>query len=232
METLEQRLASVRQKIETAAFKAGRLASEITLVAVSKTHPAEAVREAWSLGQRVFGENRVQEAKQKIPDSPSAAHWHLIGHLQKNKVRQALPLFELIHGVDSVELAQQIQRVAEEEGLRPRILLEVNVAGESTKFGFKPESLKTQIEALMTMDRLEIEGLMGMAPFSPEPENARPCFEALRHLRDHLEKTMNTQLPVLSMGMSGDYEVAIEEGSTMVRVGTAIFGSRPSPTKI
>ncbi len=224
MDIISHRLDEVNGKIANAAAKSGRRADEIELVAVSKTHPPEAIHEALDAGQTLFGESRVQEARAKIPLLPGRARWHFIGHLQKNKIRHALPLFELFHGIDSIELARDLQRIADEAGARPRILLEVNVAGEASKFGFKPETLRTQIEELVALDRLEIEGLMTIAPFAPEPENSRRYFAALRELRDDLK--VQIALPQLSMGMSGDYAVAVEEGATLVRVGTAIFGKR------
>lgn len=219
-------IAVVREKIVTAAKTAGRRPEEIDLVAVSKTHSPESVQLVAEAGQNVFGESRVQEARAKIPLLPGRLQWHFIGHLQKNKIRAALPLFELFHSVDSLELAQQFQRVAEEEGQRPRILLEVNVAGEASKFGFSPAAIQSQTEEILALDRLEIVGLMGMAPFAPEAELSRPYFERLRQLRDQLQTEGGIGLPHLSMGMSGDYVVAIEEGATLVRVGSAIFGSR------
>ncbi len=225
--TLADRLEGIRVRIADAAARSYRAASEVELIAVSKTQPAEAVREAYEAGQPVFGENRVQELLAKSPLLPSAVRWHLIGHLQKNKIRKVLPVCELIHGVDSLELAQDIDRIAAECGLFPKILLEVNVSGEGTKFGFKPEVVESQIEQLLALPRVQVEGLMTIAPLCETAEDARPFFAALRTLRDHLAAKSGVPLTVLSMGMSGDFEVAIEEGATLVRVGTAIFGSRP-----
>ena len=226
MDTAADRLRVVRDNIAAAAGRAGRRPGDVDLVAVSKTHPPDCIREVAENGQVLFGENRVQEARAKIPLLPGRLRWQFIGHLQKNKIRAALPLFELFHCVDSLETAQQFQRIAGEDGRRPQVLLEVNVAGESTKFGFAPATLRAQIEEIMALDRLEITGVMGMAPFDPEPEKSRPYFQQLRALRDQLEKAAGVGLPQLSMGMSGDYLVAIEEGATIVRVGTAIFGTR------
>lgn len=220
------RLAAVRQRIREAAERAGRASTEVELIAVSKTHPPEAVREAVECGHLVFGESRVQEARAKIPLCPGRARWHLIGHLQKNKIRHALPLFELIHSVDSLALAQDIARVAAEDGQRPAVLLEVNVAGEATKFGFAADKLEHEMEALLALDRLRIEGLMCIPPLKPRAEDARPFFVKLREVRDALSARFGCALPQLSMGMSGDFEVAIEEGATCVRIGTAIFGPR------
>lgn len=227
MATLVERLEAVRGQIATAAARAGRSGDEIELVAVTKAHPPETILEAIDAGHMLFGESRVQEARAKIPLLPSRARWHFIGHLQKNKIRHALALgFELFHGIDSLDLAHELSRIAGETGAQPRILLEVNVAGESTKFGFAPMRLREQIEELLALDRLEIEGLMTIAPFAPEPEPSRRHFAALRELRDQLQDEFRAPLPQLSMGMSGDYTVAVEEGATLVRVGTAIFGAR------
>lgn len=227
MEELSDRLDRIHIKIAAAAQRVRRPASEISLVAVSKTHPAESVREAMEAGQTLFGENRVQELLSKATLLPSSTHWHFIGHLQSNKIRKILPLCELIHGVDTPDLARDIDRIAEELGLYPRILLEVNVAGEATKFGFSPDQLRAEIEELLSLKRVQVEGLMTIAPLAEDPEHSRPYFIELRNLRDELAKCTGTPLPILSMGMSGDYEVAVEEGSTHVRIGTAIFGNRP-----
>ena len=226
MEETAIRLAQVRELMADAARKSGRTAEQIELVAVSKTHAAEKVQEAIEAGQLLFGESRVQEARAKIPLLPSRLRWHFIGHLQKNKIRHALPLFELFHGIDSLALAQEMERIAEEEGMRPRVLLEVNVAGEASKHGFSPEALRRDLEAALSLGRLTIEGLMTLPPFAPEAEASRQYFVALRKLRDQLEAEFDVRLPQLSMGMSGDFPIAIEEGATLVRVGTAIFGER------
>ena len=229
MPHLADQLASVRAAIADAAARAGRAPEEVRLVAVSKTQPPEAVQEVLDAGQTVFGESRVQEARAKIPILPSRAQWHFIGHLQKNKIRQALALgFELFHGVDSLDLAKDIERIAGEVGAQPRILLEVNVAGESTKFGFSPAKLRAEMGELLGLGCLQIDGLMAMAPFAEEAESSRPYFAALRTLRDGLREEFRVPLPELSMGMSGDYPVAIEEGATWVRVGGALFGTRGS----
>ena len=226
MSSVAENLERVQTQIAAAAQKAGRSANDVELVAVSKTHDATRVREAVEAGQQLFGESRVQEARAKIPELPSNLRWHFIGHLQKNKVRHALPLFELFHGIDSFELACDLNRIAEEEGLRPRIMLEVNVAGEGSKFGFKPEILRGQMESLLSLPRLTIEGLMTIPPLSPEAEASRKFFVQLRELRNSLDKEFNLQLPHLSMGMTNDFAIAVEEGATLVRVGTAIFGER------
>jgi len=228
---IAERLEEVRGRMAGAARKAGRAPGDIELVAVTKTHPPEALQEAIAAGQTLFGENRVQEALAKMPLVSSRARWHFIGHLQKNKVRQALPVFEMLHSIDCLALARDVQRIAEEDGQRPRVLLEVNVAGEGSKFGFKPAALEAELETLIAeMPRLDVRGLMAIPPFSPKPEDSRRHFAALRTLRDALQEKLRAGLPELSMGMSGDYEVAIEEGATLVRVGTAIFGERTGKT--
>jgi len=227
MNTLFDRLDAVRSEVAAAARRAGRAAEEIELVAVSKTHPPESVIEALDAGQLLFGESRVQEARAKIPLLPGRARWHFIGHLQRNKIRHALGLgFELFHGVDALETARDLNRIASEVGAFPKLLLEVNVAGESSKFGFSPAKLRAQMEELLAFYRLQIEGLMTIAPLAPTVEDSRPHFVALRELRDALQTEFRVPLPRLSMGMSGDYAIGIEEGATLVRVGTAIFGSR------
>lgn len=227
MTTISERLAHVRQAIADAAAKSSRTADGIELVAVSKTHPPESIREALDAGQTIFGESRVQEARVKIPALPGRARWHFIGHLQTNKIRHALALgFELFHGVDSLPLAREIGRIAEEEGQRPRVLLEVNVAGEGSKFGFRPEALRAEMDGLLALGRVQIEGLMCIPPPAREAEKSRRYFAMLRELRDALQEEFSVALPRLSMGMSGDFAIAVEEGATLVRVGTAIFGAR------
>jgi len=219
-------LEKVRATIAEAERKSGRAAGSVELVAVTKTHSAEVVQAAVDAGQLLFGENRVQEAKAKIPELPSKLRWHLIGHLQSNKARPALTLFEMIHGVDSIDLLQHLNRVAGDLGVFPRVLLEVNVAGESSKFGFLPQELLTEVESIVQIDRLQIEGLMTIPPLAAAPDHSRKYFVQLRELRDRLEREFKFPLPHLSMGMTADYGVAVEEGATLVRVGTAIFGER------
>jgi pyridoxal phosphate enzyme (YggS family) len=228
MEEIAQNLERVRSQIADAAKRSGRSSNEIELVAISKTHDAEKVRAAYQAGQTLFGESRVQEARIKIPELPLNLRWHFVGHLQKNKIRHALPLFELFHGIDDVDLAREMNRIAEEDGMHPRILLEVNVAGEGSKFGFRPETLRQEMEHLLSLGRLSIEGLMTIPPLAPEAEASRKFFVDLRELRDGLEKEFNVKLPHLSMGMTNDFPIAVEEGATLVRVGTAIFGERSS----
>jgi pyridoxal phosphate enzyme (YggS family) len=217
----------VRARILAAARSAGRHPDEVGLVAVSKTQPPLSVREAFDAGQRVFGENRAQELIAKAPLLPSSTRWHFVGHLQKNKVRRILPLVELIHSIDSLELARDIDRIAAELGLFPKVLLEVNVSGERTKFGFNPSILREQVGALLSLSRLQVEGFMTMAPRQTRPEDARPFFAQLRSLRDEISLSTGIPLNTLSMGMSDDFVSAIAEGATLVRVGTAIFGPRP-----
>jgi hypothetical protein len=223
---IAENLETVRADIAESERRSGRRVGSVELIAVSKTHPPEIVGQAVDAGQLLFGENRVQEAKAKIPDLPAKLRWHLIGHLQTNKIRQALPLFEVIHGVDSVELLHEIQRIAGDLGLYPRVLLQVNVAGESSKYGFSPQRLLSEVEQISRADRVQIEGLMTIPPPAPDAEASRRYFVQLRQLRDRLETEFRFPLPHLSMGMSGDYRVAVEEGATYVRVGTAIFGER------
>lgn len=223
---IAQNLGMIRDRISEAARRARRSPEEVTLVAVSKTHGPEAVMEAAAAGQVVFGENRVQEAKAKAPLVTAPVRWHLIGHLQSNKVRNALGLFERIHGIDKADLAQDVNRIAGEMGLKPKVFLEVNVAGEESKFGFNPKVLHDSFAQLLALPNLSIEGLMTIPPIAPEPEDSRKYFVALRELRDRLSSEFGVTLPHLSMGMSGDFEVAVEEGATFVRVGTAIFGER------
>lgn len=230
-ERIAANLAAVEARIRAACDRAGRDPAEITIVAVTKTHPPQVVQAAAACGLRVFGENRVQEAKAKIPHCPSSIHWHLIGHLQTNKVRDAVLLFEMIQSVDSLRLAEEIQCRAEQAGRRIPVLVEVNVAGEASKFGYRPDRLLEEIAALNAFSRLEIQGLMTVPPWSPEPEQVRPYFRKLRELKAACEDRLGAPLPHLSMGMSGDFEVAVEEGATMVRLGTVLFGPRASTVR-
>ena len=231
MSSIAENLARVRDQIAQVAAKANRNADDVELVAISKTHDAAKVREAVEAGQTLFGESRVQEARVKIPELPSNSRWHFVGHLQKNKIRHALPLFELIHSVDSLALAQDINRIAEEDGLHPRVLLEVNVAGEGSKFGFTPEKLREDLENLLALPRLSILGLMTIPPIAEEAEASRKYFVQLRELRDRLQTEFHVDLAQLSMGMTQDFAIAVEEGATLVRVGTAIFGKRSKTQK-
>jgi len=231
MNSIAENLERVREQIAQSAAKTGRTADDIELVAITKTHPPEKVREAVEAGQTLFGESRVQEARDKIPELPSNLRWHFVGHLQKNKIRHALSLFELLHSVDSLALAQEMNRIAVDEGMRPRVLLEVNVAGEGSKFGFAPDKLREQMEALLALQRLSILGLMTIPPLADEAEVSRRYFVQLRELRDRLQTEFHVDLPQLSMGMTQDFLIAVEEGGTLVRVGTAIFGERKGAFK-
>ena len=219
-------LKQTRQRIKESCARAGRNPDEVTLVAVSKGHPPDVVREAVELGQILFGENKVQEAKAKIPLCPSDARWHMIGHLQTNKCRDAVQLFDMIHGVDSLRLAQELDKCAERAARTVPILLEVNIAAESSKFGYDPTRLLEELDEINRLPRVEIHGLMAMAPWSQDSERARPIFRQLRMLRTEAEQRLGAPLPHLSMGMSGDFEIAVEEGATMIRLGTCLFGQR------
>ena len=225
MSTLAERLAEIRQEMAASAVAAGRPPESVQLCAVSKTFPPELIREAMAAGQTVFGESRAQEAILKIPQLPPA-RWHFIGHLQSNKIRKILPLCELIHSVDSADCARDISRIAAELGLRRRVLLQVNVAGDDAKFGFSADEVTAALPGLLLLPGIEIAGLMTIPPLSDAAAASRPHFAALRQLRDRLQADTGAILPELSMGMSGDFHEAIAEGATIVRVGTAIFGGR------
>ncbi len=225
-ETVRDRLLRLQDRIATAASRAGRDASSITLVAVSKTVPEERIREAVNAGVTIFGENRVQEARDKIAALPGLAAWHLVGHLQTNKARLAVQLFEMIHSLDSLKLAQALEHYGEQAGKAVRCLIEVNLGGEESKSGMAEGGVRPLLEAVTRLPHLRIEGLMAIPPFLPDPEQVRPFFRRLRALRDKLQGE-GLPLAELSMGMTSDFEVAIEEGATMVRIGTAIFGPRP-----
>ena len=228
--SLRERLEGVREKIVTVARRCGREPEKITLVAVSKTHPVAAVREALAAGATDFGENRVQEAETKIPALGNpAARWHLIGHLQANKARRAVRLFDIVHTLDSVSLAHRLDRsCAEEDRAELPVLIQVDLAGEETKSGVTVTDLTEFARAVSQCSRLRCQGLMTLPPFFEDAERVRPFFKRLRELRDELQATgsFGEHKGELSMGMSHDFEVAIEEGATIVRVGTAIFGER------
>jgi pyridoxal phosphate enzyme (YggS family) len=227
--SISERLAIVRQRIAAAARSAGRDPSSIRLVAVSKTFPIDAVRDAWRAGQRDFGENRVQEALQKIGASADLEiRWHLLGHLQTNKARRAAQAFATIQSVDSLELLQKLDRAAAEAGTKPELLVQVDLAGEATKFGARPDEARLVLDEAARCTAARVSGLMTLPPVPDSPEDARPWFQRLRELRDRwlAEGVPAPMLRELSMGMSQDFEVGIEEGATIVRVGTAIFGSR------
>jgi PLP dependent protein len=227
--SIRENLLQVEERISAAARRAGRRGEEITLIGVSKTHPAEAIREAFEAGLRHFGENRVQEWEGKqggIQDL--SATWHLIGHLQSNKAAKAAKLFHAIDSVDDFALAERLDRARGEIGAsaKLRVLIEVHIAKEETKTGVGAEELPELVEKVARLPMLELAGLMCIPPFAENAGEARPYFSRLRELRDDLAKRLGRALPVLSMGMSHDFEVAIEEGATEVRVGTALFGTR------
>jgi PLP dependent protein len=226
-----ENLASIRQRIAEACARAGRSADSVELVAVSKNHPPESIREAAECGQKLFGENRVQEGKLKTSLCPGHLRWHMIGHLQSNKARDAVHFFQMIESVDSLSLAQEINKWADKFAKTMPILLEVNVAGESSKFGYKPDALLAELEQINALPKIEIHGLMTVAPWAEDPEKVRPVFRQMRELKEQCENILGAPLPHLSMGMSGDFEVAIEEGATMIRIGTALFGPRPKVKK-
>jgi pyridoxal phosphate enzyme (YggS family) len=232
--TIRENLARLRERIEAAAAKAGRRADEITLIGISKTHPSEAIRAAYEAGLRHFGENRVQEWETKRPrlDDLHSATWHLVGHLQSNKAGKVARLFHSVDSVDDWELAQKLNRACEGKttGEKLRVLVEVHLGGEETKTGVAEEGLEELGERIVTLERLQFRGLMCIPPYQERPEEVRPYFARLRELRDRLEGRLGRRLPALSMGMSHDFEAAIAEGATEVRVGTALFGSR-APVK-
>lgn len=230
MSRLREDLSEVRRRIAAAAERAGRDPAEVKLVAVTKTHPAEVLREAIAAGAHALGENKVQEAEGKIGElGRDAAEWHLIGHLQSNKARKAVRLFDVIHSVDSLELAERLERMCVEEAREKlSVLVQVDLAGEESKSGVSVDGLLRTAEFLRTCGRLSFDGLMVLPPFFDEAEATRPYFKNLRDIRDELlaQGAFANGRGELSMGMTNDFEVAIEEGSTIVRVGTAIFGSR------
>jgi len=219
-------LHAVQQRIVAACARVGREPGSVTLLGATKSQPPEAVSDAARLGLTVFGESKVQEAKAKIPSCPGRLRWHMIGHLQSNKCRDAVELFEMIQSVDSLHLAEELNRRAEQAARTMPILLEVNAGGEGSKFGYRPEQLQAELMRINALSRLEIHGLMTVPPWTPNPEKVRPIFRQLRELKEKCEQTLGAPLPHLSMGMSGDFEVAIEEGATLVRIGTALFGPR------
>ena len=229
---LAANLETIRLRIKTACDHCDREPNSLTLLAVTKTQPPEAVSAAAGLGLLVFGENKVQEAKSKIPFCPGKVRWHFIGHLQSNKCRDAVQLFQMIQSVDSLSLAQEINRRAGDAAKTMPVLLEVNLAGEASKFGYQPQALLAELGQINTLPRLEIHGLMTVPPWSPDAESSRPHFRRLRELKTECEQLLGAPLPHLSMGMTGDFEVAIEEGSTIVRIGTALFGERRAAKKI
>jgi pyridoxal phosphate enzyme (YggS family) len=229
-QNLGERFANVRERIEAAALRSSRSADEITLIAISKTHPTSIIRAGLDLGIRDFGENRVQEAEGKIVElGRRAAQWHLVGHLQTNKARRAVKLFDYIHSLDSVDLTERLEALclAEEREKLP-VLIQVDLGGEETKTGVDPRGLPELLSAVEKCQRLRLIGLMTLPPYFEDPDCARPYFKTLRELRDQLQiqGQFAEREGELSMGMSHDFDIAIEEGATMVRVGTALFGER------
>ncbi|HIQ98735.1 MAG TPA: YggS family pyridoxal phosphate-dependent enzyme [Candidatus Scybalocola faecavium] len=225
---IDENIQNVRKNINEACLRCGRDPKEVTLIAVSKTKPVEDVRAAMAAGMEYFGENKVQELTVKMDAITQPLHWNMIGHLQKNKVKYIVGRVDLIHSVDSVDLARKIQTEAAKKKVEANILLEVNVSGEESKFGVRPENLEDVVRKIAVLPNVHIKGLMTVAPFTQDPEENRQYFKNLRNLAvDIKSKNIdNVTMSVLSMGMTGDYTVAIEEGATMVRVGTGIFGER------
>lgn len=223
---ISDRLTLVREKVADAALRSGRDPKSVDLLVVSKTWPAEVVREASDAGQLLFGENKLQEGEVKVPALPDDLQWHFIGALQRNKVRKVLPLFPVIHSLSSLKLCRFTDRVAGELGVKPRVFLELNLGEEESKHGFTKDELITSLDEVQTLAHLDWRGLMCIPPRVDSPEEARPWFAQLRKFQEELRRRSGLSLPEISMGMSSDYEVAIEEGSTIVRVGSAIFGPR------
>jgi PLP dependent protein len=227
-ESFQERLANVESRIAAACTRSGRTRDDVLLISVTKTFGPDEIREAVGAGLSVFGENRVQEAAQKIPLCPGRIEWHMIGHLQRNKVRFIPGLFRMVHSLDSIRLAEAMNQACEETGARMPVLLEVNVSGEGSKFGLAPADVPSLLERCGRLSMLEVRGLMTIPAFNPDPEKSRPFFRRLRELRDQCKRDTGFDLPELSMGMSGDFDIAIEEGATMIRLGTILFGGRAS----
>jgi pyridoxal phosphate enzyme (YggS family) len=225
---LEENYHSIQKQIALSAEKVGRDPASVRMMAVSKKMEAEKIRVIWRLGHRLFGENRVQEAKVKIPEMPVGGEWHFIGGLQTNKAKDAVECFDVVESVDRLELATELQKRLELAGKKMRIMLEVNVGGEAAKDGCAPEKVKELLQRILPLSRLEVIGLMAIPPFREDSEMARPFFLKLREIRDRLQESQGVHLPELSMGMSHDFPVAISEGATIVRIGTALFGPRSS----
>ena len=225
---LRENFRQVEENIRRACGRAGRDPGDVTLIAVSKTKPVELLREAYDLGTRVFGENKVQEIVEKYEALPKDIHWHMIGRLQRNKVKYIIDKVDLIHSVDSVRLAETIEKEAAKHDLTANILLEVNVAEEESKFGLKVDEVEQVVDEIAKFSHIKVCGLMTIAPFVENPEENRPYFRRLRNLSVDIggKNVDNVTMSILSMGMTNDYEVAVEEGATMVRVGTGLFGAR------
>ena len=231
MPDITDNLAQVQQRITTACKRAERSPEEVQLVAVGKKFTADVIREASDAGLTLFGENRVQEAKAKIPDCPGHLRWHFIGNLQTNKCRDAVALFDMLHAVDSLHLAKELNKRCEQAAKVMPVLLEVNVSGEGSKHGFSPETAVHAMKEFFDFPQLELHGLMTMAPYSRQPESSRPYFQKLCEVKVACENKLGAPLPELSMGMSGDFEIAIEEGATLIRLGTVLFGPRAGANK-
>jgi len=226
MSDIAQHLNEIRQRISVACEASGRPDGDVELIAVSKTFPEVLIDEAFKAGQTHFGESRLQEAEPKIATLTNDIHWHFIGRVQRNKVRRILSLFETVHGIDSGRLAVYVDAIASELGLKPRVFLQINIGSEPSKGGFSPEEIHQEMACLMNLRNLELQGLMCIPPIAEDDTSARRWFAALRELRDELSRQFSVPLPYLSMGMSSDFEAAILEGATHVRVGSAIFGDR------
>ena len=228
MDTVKDNLAAVEERILNACKKAGRNREDVRLISVSKTKPVGLLMEAYDAGARDFGENKVQEILQKAPLMPDDVRWHMIGHLQTNKVRQLIPHAAMIHSIDSEKLARAVSAEAEKAGRRIPVLVEVNMAGEESKFGLSPEETEDFVRSIAPLPGIAVKGLMTIAPFTEDPETNRPYFAALKELCLDIDRKSinNVDMYELSMGMTGDFEVAVEEGATFIRVGTGIFGER------
>lgn len=217
---------AIQERIAAACARARRAPGSVALMAVSKGQLPQQIQQATELGQTLFGESKVQEAKAKIGQCPARCRWHMIGHLQSNKCRDAVHFFQMIESVDSLALAQEINKWADKSAKTMPVFLEVNIAGDAQKFGYRPEQLLGELAPINALPKIEIHGLMTIAPWSSEPEKVRPIFAELRELKTRCEEQLGAPLPHLSMGMSNDFEIAIEEGATLVRIGTALFGER------
>ena len=228
MSTVRDNIQKIRDGIAEAALRSGRNASDVRLMAVTKTVDDDRIMEAIEVGVDIIGENYVQEARRKIDKMGKNVEWHMIGHLQSNKAKYAVQLFDMIHSIDRLKLASELDKRSRTAGCVTKILIEVNISGEETKSGVKKEDTINLVKDISTLENLSIQGLMTMPPWFDDPEDARPYFVPLRELRDRIieENIPNVEMRELSMGMSGDYQVAVEEGATIVRIGTSIFGER------
>ena len=227
MSSIKKNIRDIEERISKACERSGRKREDVTLIVVSKTFPAEIVRQAYEAGLRIFGENRPQELREKSNVLPDDIEWHFIGHLQTNKIKYVLPTAHLIHSVDSLHLAQALSEFAQKKQLQVPILLEVNTSGEASKFGFQPEETVQAFSQINTLPNLELRGLMTIGPLTDDADRIRQAFRQLCALREDLHKQWGEQkTAILSMGMSGDFEIAIKEGATHIRLGTAIFGER------